>query len=496
MNYGRYQIIKKVGEGMMGVVYQAHDPRIDRTIALKVLREDRVQSEEYVQRFLKEAVAIGRINHQNIVAVYDIGQDHDTIYIAMEFIDGCGLDQLIKERQLSFTEIVALGRQIAEALDYAHQKGVVHRDVKPSNIIVLPSGSVKLTDFGVARIEAEGDPNKTQLGVLIGSPAYMAPEQVKGQPIDGRADLYALGVILFELATGQKPFTGGSIEVVFSQILQGPRPDPEKIAPRIPRQLRKVILTCLEQDPAKRYQTGAELAAVLQDCLEEHPDSASWLEETRLSPSHLQKVQATPGKRFNWILLLVVLFISVSGALALKLFYFSDKRQEGDSRSSLPITRKTEGTTSLDTTGAAPGPSSDYPGPPEKEEENYQQKIDEGVEATPSISTPSTSPKTSQSPDEAHVRIPVALPGEKSARITPDSAAAIKHAYLDITSIPTGAELYVDGKLRGQTPARLTLTLGKHEVRLSKAGHYEWEAQMQFDQEQEVPVNIKLVSTK
>ena len=267
MNYGRYQIIKKVGEGMMGVVYQAHDPRIDRIIALKVLREDRIQNEEYVQRFLKEAVAIGRISHQNIVAVYDIGQDHDTIYIAMEFLDGCGLDQVIKERRLSFTEIVALGRQIAQALDYAHQKGVVHRDVKPSNIIVLSSGSVKLTDFGVARIEAAGDPNKTQMGVLIGSPAYMAPEQVKGQPVDGRADIYALGVILFELATGQKPFTGGSIEVVFSQILQGQRPDPGKINSLIPKPLCKVILTCLEQDPARRYQTGAELATGLQDCL-------------------------------------------------------------------------------------------------------------------------------------------------------------------------------------------------------------------------------------
>lgn len=489
MNYGRYQIIKKVGEGMMGVVYQAHDPRIDRTIALKVLREDRLQSDEYVQRFLKEAVAIGRISHQNIVAVYDIGQDHDTIYIAMEFLDGSDLDQIIKERRLSFAEIAALGRQIAEALDYAHQKGVVHRDVKPSNIIVLPSGSVKLTDFGVAHIEQAGDLNKTQLGFLIGSPAYMAPEQVKGQPVDGRADLYALGVILFELATGQKPFSGRSIEVVFSQILQGPRPDPGEINPSIPRQLCKVILTCLENDPGRRYQTGAELAAGLQDCLKAQPESASWLDETRLSPSHPQKLQATPDRRFPWKLLIVILCISVSGALALRLLYFSNKGKEEGSRSSLPMTRPTEGTTSENADGVAPGSSSISAGPSGKEEENYQQKRDESVEVAPPAS-----PRTRQAPAEEQAAIPEAPAGETSAIRQPEPAAVIQHAYLDITSNPAGAQLYVDGKLRGQTPARLTLPLGKHELRLSKAGHYEWEAQMQFDKEQEIPVNINLVS--
>jgi serine/threonine-protein kinase len=255
--------------------------------------------------------------------------------------------------------------------------------------------------------------------------------------------------------------------------------------------LCKVILTCLEKDPVRRYQTGAELATGLQNSLVEQPESASWLEETRLSPSHLQKMQATSGKRFSWILLIAVLFISVSGTLALKLLYFSDKGKEGGSLSSLPMTRTTEGVPSVNTTGVAPGSSAVSPGLPGKEEENYQQERGEGVAVTPLAP-----PKTRQPLVEAHARIPAAPPGEISTRRPPEPVATTKFAYLDVTSTPTGAQLYVDGELKGQTPVRLTLPLGKHEVRLSKAGHYEWEAQMQFDKEQEIPVNIKLVSTK
>jgi len=153
VHYGRYEIIEELGKGSMGVVYRAYDPQIDRAVALKVLREDRVTSEDFVQRFLKEAKAIGRLSHPNIVTIYDVGEDHGTIFIAMELLEGTPLHRVARERELSPTEIIRLGAQLAETLGYAHQKGIVHRDVKPSNVLLLANGQMKITDFGIAHME-------------------------------------------------------------------------------------------------------------------------------------------------------------------------------------------------------------------------------------------------------------------------------------------------------------------------------------------------------
>ena len=206
MKYGRYEIVKELGRGTMGVVYQAHDPQIDRMVALKVLRPDRVVSQDFVLRFLREAKAIGRISHANIVTVYDVGQDHGTIYIAMEFLEGRPLNEVIKGRTLPASEAVEMCAQVAEALGYAHSRGITHRDIKPSNIILTPDNRIKLTDFGIARIEDPEAAQQTQAGDILGTPVYMAPEQVMGQKADGRTDLYALGVIAYEMVTGKRPF--------------------------------------------------------------------------------------------------------------------------------------------------------------------------------------------------------------------------------------------------------------------------------------------------
>ena len=159
MQYGRYEVVDEIGQGSMGIVYRAHDPQINRQIALKLLRQDRVTNEELVQRFLKEAQAMGGLSHPNIATVYDTGRDHGTIFIAMEILRGKSLKDLIREKTLSHNEIVHIGVQVAEALDFAHRKGIVHRDIKPSNIIIDPDGNAKITDFGIAHIE---DPTITQ----------------------------------------------------------------------------------------------------------------------------------------------------------------------------------------------------------------------------------------------------------------------------------------------------------------------------------------------
>ena len=268
MKYGRYEIVKELGRGTMGVVYQAHDPQIDRMVALKVLRPDRVVSQDFVLRFLREAKAIGRISHPNIVTVYDVGQDHGTIYIAMEFLEGRPLNDVIKGRAVPVDEAVALCVQVAEALAYAHGKGITHRDIKPSNIILTPDGQIKLTDFGIARIDDPDAAQQTQAGDILGTPVYMAPEQVMGQRADGRTDLYALGVILYEMVVGKRPFGGGNIAAIFRAITHDPPQDPMKSATFANRDLAALILKSLSKNPADRFQSGEAMAQALKKCVD------------------------------------------------------------------------------------------------------------------------------------------------------------------------------------------------------------------------------------
>jgi serine/threonine protein kinase len=268
MKYGRYEIVKELGRGTMGVVYQAHDPQIDRMVALKVLRPDRVVSQDFVLRFLREAKAIGRISHANIVTVYDVGQDHGTIYIAMEFLEGRPLNEVIKGRTLPVDEAVEMCTQVASALGYAHSRGITHRDIKPSNIILTPDNRIKLTDFGIARIEDPEAAQQTQAGDILGTPVYMAPEQVMGQKTDGRTDLYALGVIAYEMVTGNRPFGGGNIAAIFQSITHETPDDPMKTGHVDNRKLADLILKSLSKDPAGRFQTGEAMAAALNRCLD------------------------------------------------------------------------------------------------------------------------------------------------------------------------------------------------------------------------------------
>ena len=266
MKYGRYEILKEVGKGAMGMVYQAHDPSIDRLVAIKVLRQDRMSSEGFVERFLKEAKAIGRLAHPNIVAVYDVGEDQEAIYIAMEFIEGESLDTFqTPDRRLSVSAIIGMGIQVAEALHYANERGVTHRDIKPSNIIVEPGGRIKITDFGIAHIEDFSGMIKTQAGEILGTPAYMSPEQVLGKAVDGRSDIFSLGVILWELCVGKRPFRGETIAAIFRAVTDNTPDAPDKINPEVPAELSGIILKCLEKDPSNRYQSGNQLAEALKN---------------------------------------------------------------------------------------------------------------------------------------------------------------------------------------------------------------------------------------
>ncbi len=266
VSYGRYVIQSEIGRGSMGVVYKARDPEIDRPIALKVLRHDRVGDEDMVRRFFREAKAAGRLSHPNIVVIYDVGQDHGTVFIAMELVQGEGLEKIMKTGPVDPGKALELCRQVALALDYAHKQGIVHRDVKPSNIIITPGDQVKITDFGIARIQDTPSSEQTQIGSILGTPAYMSPEQVRGERVDGRSDIFSLGTILYEMLCGEKPFKGSNIVEIF-QAIASREPSPPSIPNReLPRELKEVVLKALAKDPSERFQTGAEFAQALERC--------------------------------------------------------------------------------------------------------------------------------------------------------------------------------------------------------------------------------------
>ncbi len=262
---GRYEIIDTLGRGAMGVVYLARDPLIGREVALKTLRVDLddEMADEFRERFFREAQAAGRLSHPGIVTVHDVGEDTSSglVYIAMEYVRGRDLKQLLAEgRRFRPAEAARIVADIAVALDYAHGMGVVHRDIKPANVLLSRDGTARITDFGVARLESS---NLTVDGQFIGTPNFMSPEQVAGRPVDGRSDIFSLGVVLFTILTGQRPFAGGSMHEVTMRIVQEPAPIPSTVAPGIPPAFNPIILKCLEKDPDRRFQTGAEVARVL-----------------------------------------------------------------------------------------------------------------------------------------------------------------------------------------------------------------------------------------
>jgi serine/threonine-protein kinase len=264
---GRYVIQSELGRGAMGVVYKATDSVLERTVAVKTVNItlEREYAEKYEQRFYQEARAAGGLNHPNIVTIHDVGKAGDVVFMAMEYIEGVELRTLIGEgRALRVAQAVSIGAQVAEGLAYAHQRGVVHRDIKPANIMVVASGPVKITDFGIARMRGSGD--LTQTGTLLGSPKYMSPEQVIGKRADQRSDVFSLGVILYEMLCGSAPFNGENVTALMYQIVNFVPPAPSSINPAVPEMLDLIVAKMLAKPLDQRYQEAAEVARDLREC--------------------------------------------------------------------------------------------------------------------------------------------------------------------------------------------------------------------------------------
>ena len=267
---GRYQIEKELGKGAMGVVYLGRDPKINRVVAIKTMALSQEFEEDEIadvkERFFREAETAGRLNHQNIVTMYDAGEEHDLAYIAMEFLKGKDLVPHTKpDHLLPLPQVVSIIARVADALAYAHSNNVVHRDIKPANVMYEPeSDQVKVTDFGIARIT---DSSKTKTGMVLGTPSYMSPEQLSGKKIDGRSDLFSLGVTLYQMLCGQLPFVGDSMAQLMFKIANETHPDVRSVNPAVPDALVVVIDRALCKDIEQRYQSGDEMARDLRNCL-------------------------------------------------------------------------------------------------------------------------------------------------------------------------------------------------------------------------------------
>lgn len=283
---GRYEIRERLGRGGMASVFKAHDPGIGRDVAIKFLHASLCEDEEYRARFLREARASGGLSHPNIVTVHDVGEIDGRPYMAMELLDGESLaDVLEPGKPLPIRDVVVMSIQLARALDYSHKRGIVHRDIKPGNI-ARSKGTldIKVMDFGIAHMESSKGEQRTRVGDVLGTPQYMSPEQINGEKIDGRADLFSVGIVMYQMLTGQRPFTGDSVVNLALKIAKEEPTPLNKLRPNIPASLRRVVDRCLAKAPDDRFPSGAELADALTRVLAEIDEESHAVDRPRIIP--------------------------------------------------------------------------------------------------------------------------------------------------------------------------------------------------------------------
>ncbi len=267
---GRYKVLKELGRGAMGVVYLGKDPTIQRFVAIKTMRLDEIDDADKLQevkkRFFREAESTGRLSHPNIVTIYDAGEEHDLGYIAMEVLEGTTLKQWSRKPDLMpFDKLLPTLATVADALDYAHQQGVVHRDIKPANIMMTKDQVVKVMDFGIAKMASS---SKTQTDIVLGTPTYMSPEQIAGKRVDGRSDIFSLGVVMFELLTGRPPFTADNVPALLFAIAHSPHPLLATLRSDLPPIVQEVLARALQKDAVQRYRRANEFAQELRSCVQ------------------------------------------------------------------------------------------------------------------------------------------------------------------------------------------------------------------------------------
>src|SRR5499425_2099929 len=276
---GRYELDGIVGRGGMAEVFRARDIRLDRVVGVKTLRDDLARDQTFQARFRREAQSAASLNHPSIVAVYDTGEDNTggshIPYIVMEYVDGRTLRDLLRDdRRLLPERALEITDGVLRALDYSHRNGIVHRDIKPGNVMLTRSGEVKVMDFGIARAVADSQMTMTQTAQVIGTAQYLSPEQARGERVDARSDLYSTGCLLYELLTGRPPFTGDSpVAIAYQHVKEEPVP-PSQLDPEVPPWADAIVLKTMQKDPAQRYQSAADMRTDIQRALSGVPVAA------------------------------------------------------------------------------------------------------------------------------------------------------------------------------------------------------------------------------
>ena len=477
---GRYQITGELGRGGMGVVYRAQDPAIGRTVAIKTIRLDTIadpaELRQLRDRLLREARSAGLLSHPSIVTIYDVGQESNMAYIAMEFVQGLTLEQLVREKgPLSGSQLIQVLRETAEALDHAHAQGIIHRDVKPANIMISDSGAVKITDFGVAKISSQ---NMTQADMILGTPSFMSPEQIEGRPIDGRSDQFALAVIAYELLTGERPFAGDTIPGLLYQIVKQEPISPHMLNATLREPVSRVLAQALDKNPDHRFLKCTAFVRALESALNESkgwhamPKGASSSQETVAAPSPTANVAAAlppprrslrgepdePPKAARW-----PIFAGAGGvllALASGYIYYLNR----------PYTPEPPAQPAQAEMPPAPSNPAGKPSP-----------------MAPVLSAPPASADTAQPPAAAPVKTAPPKPGGTA---TPDDVPA-GSTIVDIISEPGNATVSIDdGKRSCVTPCPQSLENGRHTLTFTLPGYRATTRIVNLPQESTVRVTL------
>jgi len=486
---GRYEITGELGRGGMGVVYRAQDPAIGRTLAIKTIRLDAIgdpsEHRQLRDRLMREARSAGLLSHPSIVTIYDVGQEGNMAYIAMEFVQGLTLEQVVRSRgPLSGQQLVQVLRDTADALDFAHAQGIVHRDVKPANIMLSDSGAVKITDFGVAKMASQ---NLTQADMILGTPSFMSPEQIEGKAVDGRSDQFALAVIAYELLTGERPFVGDTLPGLMYQIVKQEPTSPHLLNASLREPVSRVLAQAMDKNPEQRFLKCSAFVRALESALNESagwrsiPRGAAAQQETIIAsgsmagapstsnlppPRRRPRDETTQQMRKRWPMTLAVVGV-LAAASAGYLYYLN--------RPYIATTPNTEGVEPPP--GTADPNAADKPSP---------------MLPPPSTPAPATPDEQEKSGDPA---APTETEEETKApppRTTPPSESPSGSTILDIITIPGGATVSIDkGKSTCVTPCPKSLENGRHTLAFTLPGYRPTLRIVNLPQENTVNVSLQ-----
>ncbi len=503
------------------MVYKGLDPKINRPVALKVIRtllssRKTNQQQQALERFYIEAQAAGQLSHQNIVTIYDVGEESTSegkiVYIAMEFLDGDGLDQYIATDKFSFREKIRIVRQIAEGLDYAHKREIVHRDVKPANIIITEGNVPKLTDFGLARFP---DSSLTMSGTILGTPNYMAPEQVQGKKVDARSDFFALSVIFYEMLTNEKPFAGETITTVIYRVVNDDPIPPTRLNRDLPGSIDPMIAKALAKSPSERFQSGTEYIKALDDLLASY-DSVV-MKKPMAQKSHKGEDIAS-GHSIGAAFLSGKSFIGAAAglfiAIAAVLYFFLGTGPEQDKTNvadtgvqSRDLDMVMEESPKAEKSEPAENKvpedrniaSKDAPPAEQAKPKPTMKKIAEPKPAK-TVETAAGKSKRKPAPPKHAPKKPTTSkkvvvikpkPVEPVKVVSAKPPASVELGYLTVKSKPQNAEVFIGDKFLGLTPINnLKIKRGKHNLRLTKSGYVPYEKTIELGEKGEFTIGL------